>query len=123
MAQENVVKAPEPGTIVIPPGPRLGMKRQHEIYATSSDFFPFLEGGLVIDAKNVNKSFDGRCLIKNLNFSLQPGAIVGIIGPNGVGKTTLLNIIAGTETQDSGEIRIGPTVSIFLPSLQGLVNT
>ena len=77
-------------TIVIPPGPRLG--------------------GLVLEAKNLSKSFGDRLLIDNLSFNLPPGGIVGIIGPNGAGKTTLFKMITGVEKPDAGEIRLGDTV-------------
>ena len=76
--------------LTIPPGPRLG--------------------DVVIDAKNLAKSFGNRVLFENLNFSIPRNAVVGIIGPNGVGKSTLFKIIMGREKPDSGEIVIGPTV-------------
>ena len=67
----------------------------------------------MIEANDLNKSFDGKTLVKDLNFRVPPGAIIGIIGPNGAGKTTLLNIIAGIESPDSGTIRIGSTVTFL----------
>jgi energy-dependent translational throttle protein EttA len=76
--------------LIIPPGPRLG--------------------DVVIDAKNVTKSFGNRVLFENLNFSIPRNAVVGIIGPNGVGKSTLFKILMGREQPDSGEVVIGPTV-------------
>ena len=78
--------------IQIPPGPRLG--------------------GLAVEADHLVKGFDDRVLIKDLSFSLPPNGIVGVIGPNGVGKTTLLKLITGEEQPDAGTIRIGETVRI-----------
>lgn len=78
--------------IQIPAGPRLG--------------------NLVLEGKNLEKGFDGRTLIENLSFSLPRNGIVGIIGPNGVGKTTLFKTIVGLEELDGGELRIGDTVKI-----------
>lgn len=78
--------------IYIPPGPRLGTK--------------------VIEAKGVAKAFGDRLLFENLNFSLPQGGIVGVIGPNGVGKTTLFKMIMGQETPDAGEFIIGDTVKL-----------
>ncbi len=67
-------------------------------------------GDSVIEFKNVVKSYDNRVLIDNLNFTIPKNAIIGIIGPNGVGKTTLFRMIMGEEKPDSGEINIGKTV-------------
>ena len=78
--------------IQIPAGPRLG--------------------SIVIEAKNLQKGFDGRTLIDGLSFSLPPNGIVGVIGPNGVGKTTLFKTIVGLEPLDGGELKIGETVKI-----------
>jgi ATP-binding cassette ChvD family protein len=78
--------------IQIPPGPRLG--------------------SVVVDVSHLDKGFDGRMLIKDLSFSLPRGGIVGIIGPNGVGKTTLFKTIVGVEQPDSGEVKVGETVRI-----------
>jgi ATP-binding cassette ChvD family protein len=78
--------------IQIPPGPRLG--------------------NVVVEVNNLDKGFDGRVLVKDLSFSLPRGGIVGVIGPNGVGKTTLFKTITGVERPDSGQVRIGETVKI-----------
>ena len=78
--------------IQIPPGPRLGT--------------------VVVEADHVTKGFGDRLLIDDLSFSLPRGGIVGVIGPNGVGKTTLFNMIIGVEQPDSGDLRIGETVRI-----------
>jgi ATP-binding cassette ChvD family protein len=78
--------------IQIPPGPRLG--------------------STVIEAKNLSKGFGDRKLIENLSFSLPRNGIVGVIGPNGVGKTTLFKTIVGLEDIDSGDLKVGETVKI-----------
>ena len=69
-------------------------------------------GDLVVDADHVSKAFGDRLLVEDLSFSLPPGGIVGVIGPNGVGKTTLFRMIAGEEQPDSGALRIGDTVQL-----------
>jgi ATP-binding cassette ChvD family protein len=78
--------------IQIPPGPRLG--------------------NVVIEADKIGKGFDGRPLFSDLSFSLPRNGIVGIIGPNGVGKSTLFKCITGLHELDSGKLKIGETVSI-----------
>jgi ATPase subunit of ABC transporter with duplicated ATPase domains len=78
--------------IQIPAGPRLG--------------------NVVIDAKKLKKGFGDRVLIDGLSFSLPPNGIVGIIGANGVGKTTLFKTIVGLEPLDGGDLKIGETVKI-----------
>ena len=78
--------------IYIPPGPRLG--------------------DVVIQSQGVAKAFDGRSLFDNMNFIVQPGAIVGIVGPNGAGKTTLFKMLMEQETPDSGKLIIGETVQM-----------
>jgi ATP-binding cassette ChvD family protein len=78
--------------IQIPPGPRLG--------------------NLVVEASRLRKGFGDRVLIDNLSFTLPRNGIVGIIGPNGVGKTTLFKTIVGLEKPDDGEVRVGETISV-----------
>jgi ATP-binding cassette ChvD family protein len=78
--------------IQIPPGPRLG--------------------NTVIEAAHLNKGFGDRVLIGDLSFSLPRNGIVGIIGPNGVGKTTLFKTIVGLEQPDSGAVKVGETVKL-----------
>jgi ATP-binding cassette ChvD family protein len=69
-------------------------------------------GSVVVEAEHLTKGFAGQLLINDLSFSLPPNGIVGVIGPNGVGKTTLLSMITGREQPDSGTIRTGQTVRI-----------
>jgi len=69
-------------------------------------------GDIVIEAKNLQKGFDGRSLINGLSFSLPRNGIVGVIGPNGVGKSTLFKTIVGLENLDGGDLKIGETVKI-----------
>jgi ATPase subunit of ABC transporter with duplicated ATPase domains len=66
----------------------------------------------VVEVNGLTKGFGDRILIDNLTFSLPRNGIVGVIGPNGVGKTTLFKMITGNETPDTGEIKVGETVSI-----------
>ena len=69
-------------------------------------------GGVVIDAKEVRKSFGDKLLIDGLSFSLPPAAIVGVIGANGAGKTTLMRMITGQEQPDEGVFKVGETVQL-----------
>ena len=78
--------------IQIPPGPRLGSQ--------------------VVEVSDLSKGFGDRMLIDGLSFSLPPNGLVGVIGPNGVGKTTLFKMIIGEEQPDGGTIRIGETVRV-----------
>src|SRR5574341_1281212 len=81
---------------------------------TNEIFIPVAErlGNDVIEFNGVSKSFGDRLLIDNLSFKIPAGAIVGIIGPNGAGKSTLFRMIRGTETPDSGEVKIGQTARL-----------
>ncbi|HTW21912.1 MAG TPA: energy-dependent translational throttle protein EttA [Mycobacteriales bacterium] len=92
VAEADRARPAETDAIQIPPGPRLGT--------------------LVIEAEDLTKGFGDRVLIENLSFSLPPGGIVGVMGPNGVGKTTLFKMIIGDEKPDDGQLRIGDTVEI-----------
>jgi len=85
-------KRNETQELYIPPGPRLGDK--------------------VIEVSQVSKRFNDRLLFENLTFSVPKGAIVGIIGPNGVGKSTLFKLLVGEETPDTGTISLGETVQL-----------
>lgn len=69
-------------------------------------------GDVVIDANDISKAFGDKLLYEHLTFKLPPGGIVGIIGPNGVGKTTLFKMITGQEKPDSGTFKIGETVKL-----------
>ncbi|MDH4658754.1 energy-dependent translational throttle protein EttA [Corynebacterium pyruviciproducens] len=69
-------------------------------------------GNQVVEVSHLNKGFDGRTLIKDLSFTLPRNGIVGVIGPNGVGKTTLFKTIVGLEEPDSGEVKVGQTVKL-----------
>ncbi|MCV7431454.1 energy-dependent translational throttle protein EttA [Mycolicibacterium bacteremicum] len=69
-------------------------------------------GNTVVEVSHLDKGFDGRILIKDLSFTLPRNGIVGVIGPNGVGKTTLFKTIVGLEAPDSGEVKVGETVKL-----------
>lgn len=69
-------------------------------------------GNVVVEVDRLDKGYDGRALIKDLSFSLPRNGIVGVIGPNGVGKTTLFKTIVGLETPDSGSVKVGETVKL-----------
>ncbi|MFY9190163.1 MAG: energy-dependent translational throttle protein EttA [Lawsonella sp.] len=69
-------------------------------------------GNVVVEVDNLTKGFDGRTLIKDLSFTLPRNGIVGVIGPNGVGKTTLFKTIVGLEEPDSGTVKVGETVQL-----------
>lgn len=92
LEEGKVEKRNETTDLYIPNGPRLG--------------------NVVIEADHVNKAFGDKLLYDDMNFKLPPGGIVGIIGPNGAGKTTLFKMIAGLETPDSGDFKVGETVKL-----------
>ena len=92
LVEESMSRKPGDSSIVIPVAERLG--------------------DMVIEAENLSKGYGDRSLIQNLSFKLPAGGIVGIIGANGAGKTTLFRMITGTESADSGSIRVGDTVTL-----------
>ena len=92
LLSQETEKRREELEIYIPPGPRLG--------------------DVVIEARDLTKRYGDRVLYENVSFSVPPGAIVGIIGPNGVGKTTLFRMIIGQEQPDAGTIKVGETVKL-----------
>jgi energy-dependent translational throttle protein EttA len=92
LLQESLEKAHEMCEITIPTPPRLGSK--------------------VLEVKGLCKNYGDKVIIKDLSFSVPPGAIVGVIGPNGRGKTTLFRMITNQEKQDSGDVTIGETVVV-----------
>lgn len=92
LQSEDFQKRAETNEIYIPPGPRLGDK--------------------VIEVENLSKQFGDRVLYQGLTFSVPKGGIVGIIGPNGVGKSTLFRMLMGEEKPDAGSISIGESVEL-----------
>jgi len=90
LLNQDVEKREETAEILIPPGARLG--------------------NVVVQARDLMKSYGDRLLFEGMNFSLPRGGIVGVIGPNGAGKTTLFRMIVGEEQPDAGDLVIGETV-------------
>jgi len=92
LVRRNEERAPGTAQIIIPPGERLGQT--------------------VIEVEHLSKGYGDRLLIDDFSFKLPPGGIVGVIGPNGVGKTTLFRMLTGQEKPDAGSIRLGETVHL-----------
>ena len=92
LLKRNEERAPGTAQIIVPPGERLGDN--------------------VIDIEHLSKGYGDKLLIDDLSFKLPPGGIVGVIGPNGVGKTTLFRMIMGAEKPDAGTIALGDTVHL-----------
>jgi len=92
LSSQETQKRNETMEIYIPPGPRLGDS--------------------VIELNHVSKKFQDKLLFDDLNFTIPPGCIVGIIGGNGAGKSTLFKLISGDESVDSGEVKLGDTVKL-----------
>ena len=92
LLKRNQDRAPGQAQIIIPPGQRLG--------------------DVVIELDGVSKGYDDHLLVDDLSFKLPPGGIVGVIGANGVGKTTLFRMISRAEEPDKGKIRLGETVDL-----------
>jgi ATP-binding cassette ChvD family protein len=92
MANQKFEISKDEVMIQIPPGPRLGDK--------------------VLEIKNVTKGYNGFTLLDNVSFNMPRGAVVGVIGPNGTGKTTLFKMIVGQEKPDAGTIELGASVQL-----------
>ena len=92
LLNQDAAERIESAQIYIPPGPRLG--------------------GVVVEARNLRKSYGDTCLIQDLTFTLPPAGIVGVIGANGAGKTTLFRMITGEEAPDAGTLTLGDTVEL-----------
>ncbi len=92
LLNQDAAERIESAQIYIPPGPRLG--------------------DVVVEARNLRKSYGDTCLIQDLTFTLPPAGIVGVIGANGAGKTTLFRMITGEEAPDAGTLTLGDTVEL-----------
>ena len=92
LLSQDAAERIESAQIYIPPGPRLG--------------------DVVVEARNLRKSYGDTCLIQDLTFTLPPAGIVGVIGANGAGKTTLFRMITGEEAPDAGTLTLGDTVEL-----------
>ena len=92
LLNQDAAERIESAQIYIPPGPRLG--------------------DVVVEARNLRKSYGDACLIQDLTFTLPPAGIVGVIGANGAGKTTLFRMITGEEAPDAGALTLGDTVKL-----------
>ena len=92
LLNQDAAERIESAQIYIPPGPRLG--------------------DVVVEARNLRKSYGDACLIQDLSFTLPPAGIVGVIGANGAGKTTLFRMITGEEAPDAGTLTLGDTVEL-----------
>ena len=92
LLNQDAAERIESAQIYIPPGPRLG--------------------DVVVEARNLRKSYGDTCLIQDLSFTLPPAGIVGVIGANGAGKTTLFRMITGEEPPDAGTLTLGETVEL-----------
>ncbi len=92
LAKENAAHSQDASIIQIAPGPQLGDQ--------------------VVEFKGVSKAYGDQVLMNDVTFQIPKGAVVGIIGPNGTGKTTLMRMIVGTEKPDSGKIVVGPSVQL-----------
>ena len=92
LLNQDAAERIESAQIYIPPGPRLG--------------------DVVVEARNLRKSYGDTCLIQDLSFTLPPAGIVGVIGANGAGKTTLFRMITGDEAPDAGTLTLGDTVEL-----------
>jgi len=92
LLKKDVKQQEQDMEIFIPPGPRLGDK--------------------VVVAENVQKAFEDKLLVEDMNFIIPAGAIIGVVGPNGAGKTTLFKMITGKQTPDKGRFELGQSVHL-----------